>query len=94
MVLGVIIAREGDDLPVSTCPLTAPIPTGTTQWEKRNITLEIPVWESDLCIQCGKCAFVCPHAVIRTKVYDDLRCFRTAPDTFKSIDAKFKEFPA
>ena len=51
-------------------PVDGTFPTGTTQWEKRNISLEIPVWEPDLCIQCGKCSFVCPHAVIREKVYD------------------------
>ncbi len=67
-------------------------PTATTQWEKRNIALEIPVWESDLCIQCAKCAFVCPHAVIREKVYDPA-LLKDAPATFKSIDAKFKELP-
>ncbi len=61
---------EGDNLPVSAFPVDGTFPTGTTQWEKRNITLEIPVWEPDLCIQCGKCSFVCPHAVIREKVYD------------------------
>ena len=51
-------------------PIDGTFPTGTTQWEKRNLALEIPVWEPDLCIQCGKCMFVCPHAVIRHKVYD------------------------
>ncbi|MDP2990409.1 MAG: 4Fe-4S double cluster binding domain-containing protein, partial [Kiritimatiellota bacterium] len=65
---------------------------GTTMWEKRNIALEIPVWEPDICIQCGKCAYVCPHAVIRTKVYD-AALLNDAPKTFKSTDAKFKEFP-
>ena len=65
-----IIAGEGDDLPVSAMPLDGTFPTGTAQWEKRNIALEIPVWDEDLCIQCGKCVLVCPHAVIRAKVYD------------------------
>ncbi len=73
-------------------PVDGTFPTGTTQWEKRNIALEIPVWEPDLCIQCGKCAFVCPHAVIRRKYMIPL-CSTDAPETFKSIDAKFKEFP-
>jgi pyruvate-ferredoxin/flavodoxin oxidoreductase len=91
-VLGVIIGKDGDSLPVSKLPNDGTYPTGTTQWEKRNIALEVPVWESDLCIQCGKCAFVCPHAVIRTKVYD-AKLLENAPSTFKSIDAKFKEFP-
>ena len=66
-----MIAGEGDDLPVSAMPVDGTYPTGTAQWEKRNIALEIPVWDEELCIQCGKCVLVCPHAVIRAKVYDD-----------------------
>ena len=65
-----IIAGEGDDLPVSAMPIDGTFPTGTAQWEKRNIALEIPVWDEELCIQCGKCVLVCPHSVIRAKVYD------------------------
>ena len=65
-----IIAGEGDDLPVSAMPVDGTFPTGTAQWEKRNIALEIPVWDEELCIQCGKCVLVCPHGVIRAKVYD------------------------
>jgi pyruvate-ferredoxin/flavodoxin oxidoreductase len=91
-VLGTIIAGQGDTLPVSALPNDGSYPTGTTQWEKRNITLEIPVWESDLCIQCGKCIFVCPHATIRQKVFDPV-LLENAPGTFKAIDAKFREFP-
>jgi pyruvate-ferredoxin/flavodoxin oxidoreductase len=91
-VLGTIIEGNGDDLPVSAFPVDGTYPTGTTQWEKRNITLEIPVWEPDLCIQCGKCAFVCPHAVIRQKVYDPA-LLENAPETFKSTQARFREFP-
>ncbi|HMD89362.1 MAG TPA: pyruvate:ferredoxin (flavodoxin) oxidoreductase, partial [Anaerolineaceae bacterium] len=91
-VLGPIIAFEGDSLPVSAMPVDGTFPTGTSQWEKRNIALEIPVWEPNLCIQCGKCAFVCPHAVIRTKVYEPA-LLANAPATFKSMDAKYKEFP-
>jgi pyruvate-ferredoxin/flavodoxin oxidoreductase len=91
-VLGTIIAGHGDALPVSVFPVDGSYPTATTQWEKRNIALEIPVWEPDLCIQCGKCAFVCPHATIRQKVYDPA-ILENAPETFKSIDAKFREFP-
>jgi pyruvate-ferredoxin/flavodoxin oxidoreductase len=90
--LGVIIADNGNDLPVSKMPIDGTFPTGTTQWEKRNLTLSIPVWEADLCIQCGKCAFVCPHATIRQKVYDPA-LLKNAPATFKSTDAKFKEIP-
>jgi len=91
-VLGPMIAYEGDTIPVSAMPVDGTFPTGTTKWEKRNIALEIPVWESDLCIQCGKCVFVCPHAVIRHKVFDK-KFLEKAPQTFKSMDSKFKEFP-
>ena len=91
-VLSKMILGEGDDLPVSAMPADGTYPSGTTQWEKRNLTLDIPVWEDDLCIQCGKCVFVCPHAVIRQKVYDPA-LLENAPETFKSIDAKFRELP-
>jgi pyruvate-ferredoxin/flavodoxin oxidoreductase len=91
-VLGPMIAFEGDTVPVSAMPIDGTFPTGTTKWEKRNIALEIPVWESDLCIQCGKCVFVCPHAVIRHKVFDK-KYLADAPATFKYMDSKFKEFP-
>ncbi|MEZ0397428.1 MAG: pyruvate:ferredoxin (flavodoxin) oxidoreductase [Anaerolineales bacterium] len=91
-VLGPMIAADGDSLPVSALPVDGTFPTGTTQWEKRNIALEIPVWEPDLCIQCGKCVFVCPHAVIRHKVYDK-KFLEQAPATFKHMESKFKEFP-
>lgn len=91
-VLGPMIAYEGDKIPVSALPVDGTFPTATTQWEKRNLALEIPVWEPDLCIQCGKCVFVCPHAVIRHKVYDE-KLLKDAPPTFKHTAAKFKEFP-
>ena len=90
-VLGEIIGANGDNIPVSAFPVDGTFPTGTTQWEKRNIALDIPVWEADLCIQCGKCVMVCPHAVIRHKVYDE-KLLATAPETFKSMPSKFKEF--
>ena len=90
--LGMIINRDGDNLPVSKMPDDGTFPTGTTQWEKRNVTLTIPVWESDLCIQCGKCSLVCPHAAIRQKIYEPA-LLDNAPETFKSVDAKFKEIP-
>jgi len=91
-VLGRMIAGEGDSLPVSAMPVDGTFPTGTTQWEKRNITLEIPVWEPDLCIQCGKCCFVCPHAVIREKVYAPAH-LAGAPESWLNMDARWKEFP-
>jgi pyruvate-ferredoxin/flavodoxin oxidoreductase len=91
-VLGKIIGLEGDELPVSAFPVDGTYPSGTTQWEKRNISLEVPEWVPDLCIQCGKCVFVCPHAVIRAKLYEPQHLDK-APATFKSMDAKFKEFP-
>ncbi|MFN4952509.1 MAG: pyruvate:ferredoxin (flavodoxin) oxidoreductase [Aphanizomenon sp.] len=86
-VLGKMIAREGDDLPVSALPVDGTYPTGTSKWEKRNIAEEIPVWDTDVCIQCGKCVMACPHSVIRAKVYAPEE-LENAPETFKSTDAK------
>src|SRR3989442_14064631 len=91
-VLGPMIAGEGDALPVSSLPIDGPYPSGTACWEKRNIALEIPVWDPDICIQCGKCVMVCPHAVIRMKVYDPGN-LQGAPETFLATEARFKEFP-
>jgi pyruvate-ferredoxin/flavodoxin oxidoreductase len=91
-VLGPIIAGNGDDLPVSAFPVDGTFPTATARWEKRNIALEIPVWEPDICIQCGKCVFVCPHAVIREKVYEP-SYLKNAPAAFLSTEARWKEFP-
>jgi len=89
-VLGEIIAGRGDDLPVSAFPIDGCYPTATSQYEKRNIALEIPVWNPEICLQCLKCNAVCPHATIRGKIYDaDL--LKNAPKTFKSIDAKDKD---
>jgi len=90
-VLGTIYAGRGDELPVSAFPVDGTFPTGTAKWEKRNLALEIPAWDSKVCIQCGKCAMVCPHAVIRIKVYDSKE-LATAPATFKSTDARDKEW--
>ncbi len=90
-VIGRIMAGEGDQLPVSAIPDDGVWPVGTTQWEKRNIALEIPVWDPEVCIQCAKCSVVCPHATIRPKVYDPA-ALSAAPATFKSVDAKGKEF--
>ena len=91
-VLGEIIAGYGDDLPVSALPVDGTFPTATAQWEKRNIALEIPEWDEKLCIQCGKCVLVCPHAVIRAKVYDGA-ALANAPEGFKAVEAKWKNFP-
>jgi pyruvate-ferredoxin/flavodoxin oxidoreductase len=91
-VLGKMIVGDGDQIPVSAMPVDGTFPTGTTKWEKRNISLEIPVWEQDLCIQCGKCSFVCPHAVIREKIYEPAY-LENAPATWKSANARWKEFP-
>jgi pyruvate-ferredoxin/flavodoxin oxidoreductase len=90
-VLGKMIAREGDALPVSALPCDGTYPTGTSKWEKRNIAEEIPVWDPNVCIQCGKCVMVCPHSVIRSKVYAPQE-LETAPATFKSTDAKEKDW--
>jgi pyruvate-ferredoxin/flavodoxin oxidoreductase len=90
-VLGTIYAGHGDDLPVSAFSPDGTFPTGTAKWEKRNLALEIPAWDTKTCIQCGKCAMVCPHSVIRIKVYDS-RELAGAPTTFKSSDVRDKEW--
>ena len=90
-VLGEIMAWRGDELPVSALPADGTFPTGTAKWEKRNVAEDIPVWQPDICVQCGKCVMVCPHSAIRAKVYppDELI---NAPGSFKSVDAKDKSF--
>ena len=90
-VLAEIIAGRGEELPVSALPKDGTFPTDTSRWEKRNIALEIPVWDPDVCIQCGKCALVCPHAAIRLKAYDP-NCLEGAPPTFKHKKSIGKEF--
>ena len=90
-VLGAIVSGHGDELPVSAVPPDGTFPTGTAKWEKRNIALEIPVWDEPLCIQCGKCVLVCPHSVIRAKVYDD-SLLQDPPPTFKSAKPRWREF--
>jgi pyruvate-ferredoxin/flavodoxin oxidoreductase len=88
-VLGQIAAGKGDMLPVSAIPAGGTFPTGTAQWEKRNIAQFIPVWDKDLCIQCGKCVMVCPHAVIRAKVYSADQA-ANAPAAFQWAKPKWK----
>ncbi|MGA2635916.1 MAG: pyruvate:ferredoxin (flavodoxin) oxidoreductase [Terracidiphilus sp.] len=88
-VLGQIAGGHGDLLPVSAIPAGGAFPTGTAQWEKRNIAQFIPVWDKDLCIQCGKCVMVCPHAVIRAKVYG-AELGDKAPATFQWAKPKWK----
>ena len=90
-VTAVMLANKGDLLPVSAFPVDGTWPTATAQWEKRNIAQDIPVWDPAICIQCNKCAMVCPHAAIRAKVYEsDL--LKGAPETFKGVDFKGNEF--
>jgi pyruvate-ferredoxin/flavodoxin oxidoreductase len=88
-VIAKIVMGEGDELPVSAMPVDGTFPTATAQWERRNIALEIPEWDENLCIQCGKCVLVCPHAVIRAKVYD-AALLAGAPATYKSTAARWK----
>jgi pyruvate-ferredoxin/flavodoxin oxidoreductase len=90
-VTAAMIAGHGDGLPVSAFPVDGTWPTATSQWEKRGIALEIPVWDAALCIQCNKCALVCPHAAIRAKVYPD-GARAAAPATFKQVPYKGKEY--
>lgn len=91
-VIAEIINGQGDDLPVSALPCDGTYPSGTTQWEKRDIAMDIPVWDPDICIQCGKCVVACPHSVIRAKVVEP-SMLETAPKGFKHTKARFKELP-
>ncbi len=90
-VLGKIISFEGDELPVSAFPVDGTYPSATTRWEKRNIADHVPVWDSELCSQCGKCFLICPHAAIRCKVYGK-ELLASAPSGFKHVDPVGKEF--
>jgi len=83
---------RGDDIPVSLIPADGTFPSGTAAWEKRNIAEEVPVWESDLCVQCGQCGFVCPHSVIRAKYYDVAR-LSGRPESFKSAPVNARGYP-
>ncbi|WP_338440847.1 pyruvate:ferredoxin (flavodoxin) oxidoreductase [Synechococcus elongatus IITB4] len=86
-VLGSMLARKGDQIPVSALPVDGTYPSGTSCYEKRNISDTVPVWEPDLCVQCGKCLVVCPHSVIRAKVYGS-EALETAPEAFKHVPAR------
>jgi len=90
-VTATIMQMKGDALPVSAIPDDGTWPTGTTRYEKRNIAVKVPDWNTDLCIQCTQCSLVCPHAAIRAKVYEPSQ-LEGAPAEFKSLDAKGKEF--
>ncbi|MEJ2529484.1 MAG: 4Fe-4S binding protein, partial [Gammaproteobacteria bacterium] len=90
-VAGEIIAGRGDSVPVSMIPADGTWPLDSSSYEKRNLAREIPVWDAELCIYCGKCVFVCPHAAIRSKVFD-VSVTKGAPATFKHIQVKGKEF--
>jgi pyruvate-ferredoxin/flavodoxin oxidoreductase len=91
-VTAMMMAGQGDQLPVSALPVDGTYPSGTTQWEKRNIADLIPTWEPDLCIQCGNCSFVCPHSVIRAKFYHAER-IQDAPEGFPSAGINARGFP-
>jgi len=90
-VLGALVAGLSDDLPVSAFPNDGSFPTATAQYEKRNLALEIPVWDESICIQCMKCVAICPHATIRAKVYEP-KDLVGAPSAFKSTDARAPEW--
>jgi pyruvate-ferredoxin/flavodoxin oxidoreductase len=87
-----IMEGRGDEIPVSLMPIDGTFPSGTSAFEKRNIAEFVPVWESDICIQCGQCSFVCPHAVIRAKYYDEGK-LDGAPETFRSAPINIRGFP-
>src|SRR5205823_4706150 len=90
-VLGRITAGEGDDLPVSAFPMDGTFPTATARYEKRNLAMEIPVWDEKICIQCLKCVAICPHATIRAKVYEPA-VLTNVPANFKSVDSRVPDF--
>lgn len=86
-----IIGFDGDNIPVSKFPIDGTFPLSTTKWEKRNIALEVPVWDPEVCIQCNKCVIACPHATIRAKVFDE-SYIKNAPPTFKYTKFKSKDY--
>jgi pyruvate-ferredoxin/flavodoxin oxidoreductase len=91
-VTAMMLAGKGDLLPTSALPVDGTFPTGTAKYEKRGIALEIPIWDPSICIDCGKCAIVCPHAAIRMKAYDPVH-LEGKPDTFQYKEFRFKELP-
>lgn len=91
-VISEIINGNGDDLPVSALPCDGTYPSGTTMWEKRDIAMEVPIWDPDICIQCGKCVMACPHSVIRAKAVT-AEAFDNAPSSFKHTKARWRELP-
>lgn len=86
-----IMERLGDDLPVSALPVDGTWPTATAKWEKRAIATDVPIWDPDVCIQCGKCVLVCPHSVIRSKIYDENE-LKSAPSQFRHTGAKWRDY--
>jgi pyruvate-ferredoxin/flavodoxin oxidoreductase len=92
LVTGRMMEGRGDEIPVSLMPIDGTFPTGTAAWEKRNIAEFVPVWEPNVCIQCGQCSFVCPHSVIRAKYYNEGK-LEGAPVTFKSAPVNVRGFP-
>ena len=91
-VTAAMLRGHGDDLPVSKLPIDGTYPSGTAQWEKSNVSDRVPAWESDLCIQCGNCSFVCPHSVIRAKFYHE-SLLANAPEHFQSAPISARGFP-
>lgn len=91
-ITAMMLKGEGDALPVSAMPIDGTYPSGTTQWEKRNVSDTVPIWDPETCIQCGNCSFVCPHSVIRAKFYNE-SVLENAPDEFPSAKISARGFP-
>ena len=91
-VTAMMMAGRGDELAVSALPADGTFPSGTAKWEKRGISEQVPIWDPDICIQCGNCSFVCPHSVIRSKVYHQDH-LEGAPEGFKSAPIDIRGFP-
>ncbi len=91
-VTAMMMAGRGDELPTSRLPNDGTYPTATTRWEKRRVSMFAPIWEPDICIQCGNCGFVCPHSVIRTKFFDQSK-LDSAPKAFRSAPLSGRGFP-